>query len=420
MTFLLFFIYLVLLCWLLTKIKFITKSNLENRTLIILFLLRILAGMANAWINLYYYSETDSTLFQQESIIEYHLLLSNPKEYLFNIFQNNTGTSYTGIFDITDSFWNNLRTNIIIKLLSVFNILSNSNYFINTLFYNFLVFFGSISLYRIFIQIFPLKKTTLLITVFLLPSCLYFTSGLHRDGLVFLALGIVCFNMYNILKKRGVKITRFVYIFFGLLLIFLLRNFIFITLLPALTAWIVAEKRQKFIFPTFAIIYIFFILLFFSLKYIHPKLDLPQYVSSRQLAFIQIASKAASTININPLFPDFRSFFNNAPQALNHTLMRPYLSENTTRLYFPLALEIFFYESLLLAYFFFPVKRAVRDSFIYFGLFFVFSMFLLIGYTIPILGAIVRYRSIYFPFLITPLACLINVNKIKLALDYKK
>ena len=376
--------------------------------------------MVNAWINLYYYSQTDSAAFHYEGIIEYHLMFSNPKEYLLNIFHSNSNTSYSGLFDITDSFWNNLRTNIIIKLLSVFNILSNTNYFINTLFYNFLVFFGSISLYRIFIEIFPSKKNILLITVFLLPSCLYFTSGLHRDGLIFLSLGMVCFNMYKIFKKEGFTVTRIIYIFCGLLLIFLLRNFIFITLLPALTAWIIAEKRQKFIFPTFVIVYIFFILMFFSLKFIHPKLDLPQYVSSRQLAFTEIASKAASAININPLFPDFRSFFNNAPQALNHSLMRPYLSESVTPLYIPLAAEILFYEILLLAYLFFPLRKPVYDSFIYFGIFFALSMFLLIGYTIPILGALVRYRSVYFPFFITPLVCLIDFTKIKSVLNYKK
>ncbi|MEP6596922.1 MAG: hypothetical protein ABJA71_13300 [Ginsengibacter sp.] len=391
---------------------------MENRTIIILFLLRILAGMVNAWINLYYYSGTDSTAFHQEGIIEYHLMFNNPKEYLLNIFQNKV--SYSGLFDITDSFWNNLRTNIIIKLLSVFNILSNCNYFTNTVFYNFLVFFASVALYRIYIQISPSRKNILLITVFLLPSCLYFTGGLHRDGLVFLALSIVCFNMYSLLKKDGFAISRLIYIFCGLLLIFLLRNFIFITLLPALTAWIVVGKRQKFIFPIFAIVYIFFILMFFSLKVIHPKLDLPQYVSSRQLTFIQLAGNASSAININPLFPDFRSFFNNAPQALNHTLMRPYLSESITLLYVPLALEILFFEILFVAYIFFPLKKPVRDGFIYFGLFFSLSMFLLIGYTIPVLGAIVRYRSIYFPLFITPLACLIDVHKIKLRLNYEK
>jgi hypothetical protein len=48
-------------------------------------------------------------------------------------------------------------------------------------------------------------------------------------------------------------------------------------------------------------------------------------------------------------------------------------------------------------------------------------MFLIIGYTIPILGAIVRYRSIYFPFLLVPIICLTNWKQLKYFLHiYKK
>jgi hypothetical protein len=412
LSFLLFFIYLVLLCWLLTKIKFITRSGLGHRTIIILFLLRIIAGLANAWINLNYYSGSDSAVFHQESIVEYHLLFNNPKEYVLNIFHSNSEASYTRFFDVTDSFWNRLRTNIIIKILSIFNIFSNCNYYINTLFYNFLVFFGSISLYKIFTQIFHSRKRVVIITVFLLPSCLYFTSGLHREGLIFLALGIMCFNMFQSFRK-GLTLSRCIYILCSVALIFLLRNFIFIALLPALTGWIITSKRQKFIFPIFATVYVCFTLIFFSLKFIHPKLDLPQYVSSRQLAFIELSNHASSAVNINPLFPNFRSFLNNAPQALNHVLMRPYITERATLFYMPLAIEILLYELLLLTYFIFPFKMPTYDGFIYFGLFFSMSVLLLVGYTIPILGAIVRYRSICFPFLLTPIACLIDAKKIK-------
>jgi hypothetical protein len=368
--------------------------------------------MVNAWINLYYYTGSDSAVFHQESIVEYHLLFSNPKEYLVNIFHSSSDASYTRFFDITDSFWNRLRTNIIVKLLSIFNIFSDCNYYINTLFYNFLVFFGSISLYRIFAQIFPSRKSIVVVTVFLLPSCLYFTSGLHREGLIFLALGIMCFNMFQSFKE-GLTANRCIFILCAIALIFLLRNFIFIALLPALTGWMIASKKKKLIFTTFVAVYVFFTLIFFSLKFIHPKLDLPQYVSSRQLAFIELSNRASSAVNINPLFPNFRSFLNNAPQALNHALMRPYMTEGTTLFYTPLAIEILLYELLLLTYFLFPFKIQAYHSFIYFGLFFSISIFLLIGYTIPILGAIVRYRSIYFPFFLTPVVCLIDVRKIK-------
>ncbi len=412
MNYLLFCTYLILLCWLLTKIKFIQQTGLGNRAIIILFLLRVLAGLANGWLNLYHYAISDSVGFHAEGVTEYHLLFTNTKEYFLNLFANNIHNSYGAIFDTTDSFWNNLRSNIIIKLLSVFNILSNCNYFINILFYNFLVFFGSVSLYKIFIQIYTDRKKVLMITLFLLPSFLYFTSGIHRDGLIFIALAFVSLNMFNVLKEEKVNMRRVLYILINLVLIFLMRNFVFITILPALTAWIIAEKKTRYIFPLFIIVYTFFIVTFFSLKYIHPKLDLPQYVSARQMAFIELGKTGTSAININPLFPDFRSFFNNTPQALNHALMRPYLLENKNILYLPAAAEILFYEILFLLYILFPVKRPRHYGFIYYCIFFVLSMYLLIGYTIPILGALVRYRSIYLPFLITPMVCSTNLNKL--------
>ncbi|MEO6327401.1 MAG: hypothetical protein ABIO55_00635 [Ginsengibacter sp.] len=413
MNYLLFFIYLFLLCLLLTKSKFINQTSVGSSTIVILFLLRILAGLVNGWINLHLYSISDSVGFHEESIAEYHLLFTNPKEYLLNLFTNNTQSSYGAIFDTTDSFWNNLRSNIIIKLLSLFNIFSNCNYFINILFYNFFVFFGSVSLYKIFIQIFPERKNTLIVTLFLLPSFLYFTSSIHRDGLIFLAIAFISLNVFSMVKNDRISLKRIVYISLNLSLIFLLRNFVFIAMVPALIAWIIAEKKRKATLPAFILVYVFFTLMFFTLRFIHPKLDLPQYVSARQLAFAQLGKGASSAININPLFPDFRSFFNNSPQALNHSLMRPYLSEIKTLLYIPPAMEILAYEILFLAYIFFSVKRNGSTGFIYYGICFTLSMYLIIGYTIPILGALVRYRSIYWPFIVTPISCLIDLDRVK-------
>ena len=99
--------------------------------------------------------------------------------------------------------------------------------------------------------------------------------------------------------------------------------------------------------------------------------------------------------------------------------MRPYLTENKMIFYLPLALEILLYEILFLIYIIFPVRKKDNNAFVYFGIFFTISMFLIIGYTVPVLGAIVRYRSIYFPFLITFLACSIDHNKIRAIIIFK-
>ncbi|HUS01409.1 MAG TPA: hypothetical protein VMY77_06770, partial [Chitinophagaceae bacterium] len=323
------------------------------------------------------------------------------------------------LLDITDSFWNNLRSDVMIKLLSIFNIFSRGNFFINTIFYNFLIFFGSISFYRIFTRLIPDKKIWMIFALFLLPSLIYFTAGIHKDGLIFLGLGITCYNLFFAIKER-ITPKRILWILLGLIIIFLLRNFVVITLIPAIIAWVLAEKIKKYVLQTFIVVYLFFILLFFNLGSIHSSLDLPRYVSDRQIAFIQIAKEGNSSININPLYPHFRSFLNNSPQALNHTLMRPYLTEKFTLLYIAAALEIFAYQVLFFIFLLFRCKNNKPDAFVYCCIFFSLSMFLMIGYTIPIIGAIARYRSIYLPIIILSILCYTDWEKLKNFLHFKK
>lgn len=417
MSYLLFFIYLGVFCWLLTKIKFFKDSGIEMRLIIILFLIRIASGIINGYINLYYYIGTDASFFHQQGLNEYRLLFENPGAYFTNIFLSEKPNS--GLFDITNSYWNNLRSFLMIKLLSVFNVFSCGDFFINTIFYNFLTFFGSFLFYKVFIKIFPYKPKVLIAGLFLLPSLLYFSAGIHKDGLIFLALGIGCYNIYFLIKEEF-SISKMIWVIFSLIIIFLLRNFVLITLLPAIIAWIIAEKNKRFIFQTFAGVYLLFIVLFFTLGSIHPSLDLPKYVSERQIAFVEISKLGQSSITINPLFPNFTSFLKNTPQALNHSLMRPYLTENYTLLYIPVAIEIFIYQVLLVVFLFFRKKNIKHEPFIYFCVFFSLSIFLMIGYTIPIIGALVRYRSIYFPFLLIPIMCYTNWHKVGMFLHFKK
>ena len=417
MSYLFFIIYLVLFCWLLTKIKFIKDTGLGNRLIILLFLVRIIAGAINGYINLYHYPDTDAAAFHHDGLIEYDLLIHHTKEFFTNIFTYHHQNS--GLLDISDSFWNNLRSDLIIKLLAFFNIFSRGNFFINTIFFNFLIFFGSVSFYRIFIRLFPNKKIWLILILFTLPSLIYFTSGIHKDGLVFLGLGIICYNLFFLINK-DFSTPKFLWLLLGIAILFLFRNFVLLTLVPALTSWIIAEKTKRFKLQTFIICYLFFIVLFFGAGYIHPSLDLPQYVSTRQIAFVQIAKGGQSAININPLFPGFRSFLNNAPQALNHTLMRPYLAEKPDLLYLPPEIEIFIYQVLFFIFLLFRSSDKTVDAFIYFCIFFSLSMFLMIGYTIPILGAIVRYRSIYLPLLITPILCYTDWGKVNRFIHFKK
>ena len=413
MFYLLFTLYLILFCWLITRIRFFKESKLGNRILIALFLIRVFVGLVNGYINLYYYPVSDTVGFQFQGIEEYHLLFQNPSEYFTNIFHSNHNMGYGNFLESSDSFWNDTRSNLIVKMLSVFNIFSRMNFFINSLFYNFLIFFGTVALYRVFIKTFPAYRLVLIACIFLLPSVIYFSSSVHRDGLIYLSLSMVVYHLFFMMQNKKYSFKNILTILIFLALILLLRNFVFITLVPAIIAWMFAERKPKYAFMIFSGIYLFITVLFFCTGFLPPSFNLPAHVSSRQIDFIIIAKRGASAININPLYPNFRSFLNNIPQALNHSFMRPYLTEHLNFLYIPSGLEILCYEMLFLLFIFFRKKNITFSPLICFSVFFAITMFLVIGYTIPIIGAIVRYRSIYLPFILIPVICFTDWEKLK-------
>lgn len=412
MFYLLFLFYLIIFCWSLSRIRFFTTSGLKIRVLISLFLLRIIASLIGCYFNLYYYPASDSLLFHNEGIAEYHLLFHNTKEYFTNIFQNNYPGQYSGFLETNNSYWNDTRSNLIIKMLSIFDIFSGKNFFINTLFYNFFVFFGVVALYKTFIKILPTSAYTLIICIFILPSALFFSSMIHRDGLILLCISMVIYHLFLLMTHEKNSWKRMLATAIFLLLILLLRSFVFIVLFPALLAWIIAQQKPKHAFVCFLLTYSIVAILFFCSGYISPKINLPQYVSERQIEFVKISKEGASTININPLFPNFRSFLNNAPQAFNHSLMRPYLTEIESFVYLPFSIEILLFEIIFFLFIFYRKKVLFTPPLIYFCVFFSLTMFMVIGYTIPITGAIVRYRSIYFIFLMIPFICCTDWNRV--------
>ena len=410
-----FYIYficlLIFFCWFITRNSFFTNSGLGAKLLVSLFVVRIIVATAGYYFDLHYFPDSDSIRFQQFGVEEYNLLFSNPKLYFTNLFIDGYGNGYSGFLSTTNSYWNNLGPNLIIKLLSLFNLISFKNFLINTLLFNVLIFSGCLALYKAFIDLFPQSKYPLIAAIFLLPSTLLFSSYTHKDGIILLSVSLLIYHIYFYFKNKEMK--RIVYISLSLILILFTRSFVIIVLIPALIALFVSMARRKKTLATFLSIYTFFTILFFVSPFISPKINLPEFVSKRQSAFIELSGLARSSLPTNALQPNFTGFLKNAPGALDHVFFHPYLAESTNWFYLPFALEIVVYEVLFIFFLFSRKKETPVPPLVYFSLFFSLTMLLIIGYTIPIIGAFVRYRSIYFPFLLLPIFVYTDWEKLK-------
>lgn len=409
----LFAAYLIFFAWLVSQTKFFSASGLTTPQLVIIFLVKVMAAILYGWIGVYYgqlAQMMDTWAYHYESLTEYEMLKTNPKFFFTNIFQNTYADGYTRFLAVENSWWNDIKSYGFVKLLAIFNLASFGNYYINAVFYSFISMFGAFALYRVMNDAFPGRKLAVLIATFFVPSVLYWTSGLHKDGLIFVGLCFVVYHVYFGLKTGRFSALRLLAIAAGLLLVLALRNFLIIPTLPALLAWVVAARSRWRPVAVFGVFYAVFAVLFFTARFIHPRLDFPEAVAERQEAFLKLGG--GSAVAVERLEPTFASFVRNAPQALALSTVRPYPADVRHLLSLAAAVEINFLLLVFLVFLFYRKKENGLSPFILFCLFFSFSVLMMIGYSVNVLGAIVRYRSIVLSLLVIPMVARIEWAKV--------
>ena len=403
---LLFIIYLILFGWLISRIPFYKNAPVNKWLLIAIFLLKILCGLAYAW----YYAQpqnidtADTWNYYHSSLGETDWLLKDPVAFVKDLFHHSYNSS-GNLFNNKTSYWNDLKSNSIIKLIAVINVFTGKSYYVNIIFFNFLYLFGPVALYRLATAYYQQQKILLFLFVFLLPSFLFWCSGIHKDGLIFSAMMLAALSVYSQLQQGRILIKDCLLMLLYFIVLFALRNFVLLLLIPALAAWIISEKypsRKGWIFGG---IYLLCIFVFFTAKYIHPALDFPAYVVEKQAEFKELPGN--SRIALPLLTPSLSSFITFFPYAVDMAFLQPHWNDIRNLFYFAAAAE----NTLLLLLIILGVITAIRYKkllpFTLFLIVFSCSLLLLCGYTVTFAGAVVRYKSIATPLLGTAVCMLI-------------
>ena len=402
MTFYLLFVFFMALClWMLNRVPFSKKSGLPTITLSIFFVIKVIAGVLLGLISLKYYPDNDYWNLNIEGAKEFIHLKKDPWDFFTDIFHSHYQNKYGHFLDAAGSYWNDLRYNILIKIVAICNLISGGNYYINTLIFDFVGFWGLIALFRVFNHLFPGKKNIIALGCFLLPSTLYFCSGLQKDLVVMTSLCFLCYGLY-FNSIRGNRIKNILLIIGSFITILLMRNFLAIAILPPFLAYVISLRTKKSAIYIFSGIYFAALIFILITEIAYPKFNPLIYIVNRQTAFLALP-KAGSQIAINILEPNLISFIKNLPQALNHVFLRPYLWENKNLFSLLLSFENVIYFICLPILFFKALQlNLFKNPFILFLISFSIGFFLIIGYTVPNFSSIIRYKSLFLPFIITP------------------
>ncbi|WP_157580665.1 hypothetical protein [Segetibacter koreensis] len=273
--------------------------------------------------------------------------------------------------------------------------------------------FGLVALFKLFHQIFADRKFLIIAGIFLLPSTLFWCSGIHKDGLILSATGIIIYTFYSCINKR-ISFTKISIICFGILVVFALRNYVLFTLLPALLSWWLCQKYPGNNLKIFIAVYLLMAISALIISSIVPSFNFLSFIVNKQHEFLLL--EGGSKVDVPQLKPTFINFISFLPDALDMAFLRPHTNEIRNISYIPAFVEnilllLLFLISPIYLYTTQQTQPVILVLFI-----FPISILLISGYTIPFTGAIVRYKSLVLPLLITPLLCINDffvINKIR-------
>jgi hypothetical protein len=391
---------------LINKIPFVKKAGLDSKLIGLLFLYRIIGAVSIGWISQKFTAQSDYWYLHSEGIVEHEILTSNPKLFFKALLPLDNDFHINDFFSTTNSYWNELRNNIIIKLLAVLNFISFGNYYINAFFINGFAFLGSIGLYRTLLHIYKEKNNLFIFCCFLIPTTIYFSAGVHKDAIVFGALGVYSYALYFMVEE-GFSYKKLVLFVSNFLILMLMRNFLLLALIPATIGFLLSKKyavsNTKILISFLVIGLAFFITAENFLPNLHPL----KIITQRKTDFDNL-KPANSQLDSFELKPTLSSFLKNSPTALNHGFLRPFIWETKNIFSFLLSLELLLFEALILiaVYFYFKNRNIQKQHFhrfLFYMLLISGIMIVTTGFIVPNYNSIARYRSLFLPYLLTPI-----------------
>lgn len=409
----LLFILFTLLIW---KWNFIKKLPFNFIVRYTLFLIKIAAGAAFFYIYTYYYSDnrrlkSDLWKYYEDATAIYDMTKQGNTALFFKVMVGKEDEEVSSIMHKNTEFWykkfnyglyNENRT--IIRFITLAMFITGKNIYALSLLAAFLSYLGWIAVFLFFYKYLGDRyKLVLLIALFLVPSVVFWTSALLKEMLVVFSLG---FGLYFFDKKK--------YLWSGLFLILLSFTKIYIALpvFPALIAYSLAKKYG--VAKSYGFVYLVALFLVLVLHFAGSKYDLLLKLSQKQHDFIVMAetSRAGSMIQLPELSNNLMNFVKMFPEAVFNSFFRPFVFDYTSVIVLPNIIEnvLLLLYVLLIIVKFKRVENGKMLNISIFALVYAFTVFLIIGYTVPVLGALVRYRAPLLPFFVIGLSVFCGCN----------
>ena len=407
---------------LISRGAFFKSSPFSSNSLQLAFCIKSLAGLVVFYLYSEYYpvrSEADTFKYFDDSYYMAKAFWEHPADYFQMLLGIDCNTEYfnTNYFNHMSnwvrSYDNGLFNDnrLIIRLNALFRIFSSGNYHVHSLCFNLIAFIGSLQLAKVFYAVSKSKLKSYLV-VFLIPSVVFWSSGVFKESILIYGLGTFLFYFYQFSIGNRSR-TGIFFLLFSSGVLVVMKLYIFAAFLPVCIAFYFTRNRKK-IFLSYVLLFTLFLAFGLVLDALVPRYSFIHLIVDKQRDFINLSKffEVNSAFQMEYLQPTLFSLLTAAPEALLNVFTKPWLSEVNSFLFIPPLIENLFVISL--AIFCLIWRKKISDKqlkFVFLCFSFTLTVYIVIGLTTPITGALVRYKIPALPFLWMALLILINTQK---------
>ena len=431
MEFILPVVWFIGLFWSISKLDFFKRGPFSSQSLQLAFGVRVAMGFLLFLIySLYYPVRQDADTFKyfDDSQYMYEAFWTNPLDYFkmlfgvdchsehFNSHYFNNMSNWVRSYD--NGLFNDNR--LVIRVNAFLRLFSFGNYHVHSIILSYLAFMGSFALAKVFFEV-SKSKSLSYIAVFLVPSVVFWSSGILKEAILLSAMGFFVYHFYQLFGVNR-RYRNYVMVFLMSCILIVMKLYVFIALIPAIFIWFTVKKWNRS-WWVYLGMYVSFLGLATVIGEFNPRLDFINLIVDKQKQFINLSNfyDVNSGFHLEVLTYDLWSVVKASPEGLFNVLTKPWPSEVNSILFVPAFLENIIVIALLITALVYRKALDVNDwDFVAFCLSFCIILFVVIGLTTPITGAIVRYKIPAIPFLFMAVFMFMDLNKLPKALIENK
>jgi len=376
--------------------RFWRKSPVRREVLLAAFWLKILAGSAYGLAYFHVYQTGDIVHYFQDSQVIYGTLAQNPAHFLEMTFGfSSSGQVPDHLLYIDDQLRLNWRTQefLSVRINSLFNVFTFGHFYGNIVLLCLFSLMGLTWLHRVLAESFPRHAGVLAFAVFFMPSTLFWCSAIHKDAVTLFSLGALLYGTRQlVLNPRFRHMALFS---FGAFLLWNCRSYMVLLLIPnlAMYTWCLRHPGPHFL--RFTAMHLVLLGLLVPLSRLSPAFDVLGRLRAEQEFLLDL--KGNTHLPMRPIGDSAAELVANLPMALDHVWLQTFTNPPENGFQVVAAISGVLQVLLLLILLSGWRWRRSYAPVLAFCFFFSLGVLLVVGLTVPALGAIVRYKSAMLP-----------------------